>query len=84
MDELAGVPNGKNCASNQVLYHLGQRGIEWELLPTSAEGQRHGDGVLAARAGAAPAQAALGKVAEKHGVRPGGGRARHGCCAIPA
>ena len=32
MDELAGVPNGKNCASNQVLYHLGSRGIEWELL----------------------------------------------------
>ena len=32
MDELAGVPNGKNCASNQVLYHLGSRGIEWQLL----------------------------------------------------
>ena len=25
--------NGGNCASNQVLYHLGSRGIEWQLLP---------------------------------------------------
>mgnify|MGYP001335412495 CR=1 FL=1 len=33
MRELAGVPDGKSCVSNQVLYHLGSRGIEWELLP---------------------------------------------------
>jgi diketogulonate reductase-like aldo/keto reductase len=32
MDELARVPGGSNCTSNQVLYHLGSRGIEWELL----------------------------------------------------
>src|SRR4029078_1765532 len=32
MDELAGVPDGTNCSSNQVLYHLGSRGIEWQLL----------------------------------------------------
>lgn len=33
MKELMGVPNGKNCAVNQVLYHLGSRGIEYDLLP---------------------------------------------------
>lgn len=33
MRELAGVPDGKSCVSDQVLYHLGSRGIEWELLP---------------------------------------------------
>ncbi len=33
LDELAGVANGGNCASDQVLYHLGSRGIEWQLLP---------------------------------------------------
>jgi diketogulonate reductase-like aldo/keto reductase len=33
MKELAGVPNGKACVSNQVLYHLGSRGIEFDLLP---------------------------------------------------
>lgn len=33
MKELLELPNGKNCAVNQVLYHLGSRGIEYELLP---------------------------------------------------
>ena len=32
MEELARVPDGAACASNQVLYHLGERGIEWQLL----------------------------------------------------
>jgi diketogulonate reductase-like aldo/keto reductase len=34
MDELAGVPGGKACVSDQVLYHLGSRGAEWQLLET--------------------------------------------------
>lgn len=33
MREVAGAPGGRACAANQVLYHLGSRGIEWELLP---------------------------------------------------
>jgi aldehyde reductase len=33
MRELQAVQGGRNCAVNQVLYHLGSRGIEWELLP---------------------------------------------------
>lgn len=33
MQELWSVPDGKNCAVNQVLYHLGSRGIEVDLLP---------------------------------------------------
>lgn len=33
MDELAAVPGGKNCVTDQVLYHLGSRGIEFDLLP---------------------------------------------------
>jgi diketogulonate reductase-like aldo/keto reductase len=33
MDELFAIPHGARCAANQVLYHLGSRGIEWELLP---------------------------------------------------
>ncbi len=32
MSKLAEVPDGAACASNQVLYHLGERGIEWKLL----------------------------------------------------
>lgn len=33
MQELFGVPGGTACATDQVLYHLGSRGIEYDLLP---------------------------------------------------
>lgn len=33
MQELRGVPGGEACAANQLLYNLGRRGIEWDLLP---------------------------------------------------
>ena len=67
MDELAGVPNGKGCASNQVLYHLGSRGIEWELL---AKCQKAKIMVMAySPLGQGPLlrKPALGKIAAKHG-----------------
>ena len=33
MEELWAVPGGRHCAANQVLYHLGNRGVEWDVLP---------------------------------------------------
>jgi len=33
LDELAGVPRGAACAADQVLFHLGERGIERGVLP---------------------------------------------------
>jgi diketogulonate reductase-like aldo/keto reductase len=33
MEELWSVPGGKGIATNQVLYNLPRRGIEWALLP---------------------------------------------------
>lgn len=33
MQELSRVSGGKGCATDQVLYHLGSRGIEFDLLP---------------------------------------------------
>ena len=33
LDELWSVPGGDAAATDQVLYHLGRRGVEWELLP---------------------------------------------------
>ena len=33
MQELWSVPGGPAVASNQVLYNLARRGIEWDLLP---------------------------------------------------
>lgn len=37
MKELMRVPKGDHCAVNQVLYHLGSRGIEYDLLPWQKE-----------------------------------------------
>ncbi len=33
MEELFAVPDGRNCAANQVLYNLSRRGPEFSLLP---------------------------------------------------
>src|SRR5262249_30304723 len=33
MEDLFRVPNGRRCATNQVLYNLSSRGIENDLLP---------------------------------------------------
>ncbi len=37
MRELFALAEGRHCATNQVLYHLAERGIEWELLPWMRE-----------------------------------------------
>ena len=75
MRELFALPEGRRCATNQVLYHLAERGIEWELLPWMRERRIPvmaysplGQGSLlrrprliaiAKRLGATPAQVAL-------------------------
>jgi diketogulonate reductase-like aldo/keto reductase len=33
MEELWSVPGGQQVATNQVLYNLARRGVEWDLLP---------------------------------------------------
>jgi diketogulonate reductase-like aldo/keto reductase len=70
MDELRGVPNGGRCVSNQVLYHLGSRGIDYDLVDNC---KAHGEMVMAYSPlgqGAILRNAALTKVAHKHGVTP--------------
>lgn len=37
MEEAIALPGGDEIASNQVLYNLAHRGIEWDLLPWSRE-----------------------------------------------
>lgn len=37
MEELLAVPDGINCAVNQLLYNLSRRGIEYDLLPWCQE-----------------------------------------------
>jgi diketogulonate reductase-like aldo/keto reductase len=37
MRQLSALPDGQNCAANQVLYNLSTRGIEFDLLPWMTE-----------------------------------------------
>ena len=37
LEEAATLPGGQDVATNQVLYNLEQRGIEWDLLPWCRE-----------------------------------------------
>jgi diketogulonate reductase-like aldo/keto reductase len=37
MEALVALPDGRHCATNQVLYHLAERGVEWDLLPWMRE-----------------------------------------------
>jgi diketogulonate reductase-like aldo/keto reductase len=37
MEDLLRVPDGHRCATNQVLYNLNSRGIEYDLLPWCEE-----------------------------------------------
>lgn len=84
MDELAATPGGEFVQTNQVLYNLGSRGIEHDLLPRSVEdgipvmayspvgqGGLTSDGRLrgvAGRHGATPAQIALAWVLRRPNV----------------
>jgi diketogulonate reductase-like aldo/keto reductase len=70
MDELAGVPNGQNCASNQVLYHLDSRGIEWALLPKCQKAKVMVMAYSPLGQGPLLRKPALKKIADKHGTDP--------------
>jgi diketogulonate reductase-like aldo/keto reductase len=84
MEELYSVPGGKACATDQVLYNLTRRGIEWDLLPWCRkhsipimayspieQGRIPADATLqavAARLNATPLQVALAWVLAQDGV----------------
>jgi diketogulonate reductase-like aldo/keto reductase len=67
MGELAGVPNGGNCAADQVLYHLGSRGVEWQLLDTCRKSKIMVMAYSPLGQGPLLRKPALGRIAEKHG-----------------
>jgi diketogulonate reductase-like aldo/keto reductase len=84
MNQLTGIPGGRACATNQVLYNLSRRGIEFDLLPWCRsrampvmayspveQGRILGHKALkdiAQRLGATPAQVALAWVLRQAGV----------------
>jgi len=71
MDELMSVPSGDGCATNQVLYHPGSRGIEYDLLAWCA---RKKISVIAyspfGHSGTPLRSKALAEVARRHGATP--------------
>jgi diketogulonate reductase-like aldo/keto reductase len=70
MAELRRVVSGSPCLTNQVLYHLGSRSIDWDLLPQSTAA---GGTVMAYSPlgqGDILGHAALAKIAVKHGGTP--------------
>ncbi|HET7326293.1 MAG TPA: aldo/keto reductase [Nocardioidaceae bacterium] len=84
--ELGALPGGGSVATNQVLYNLSRRGIEYDLLPACRsqdvpvmayspieQGRLLGDpalGEVAARHDVGPAQVALAWVLRADGVLP--------------
>jgi diketogulonate reductase-like aldo/keto reductase len=71
MQELVKVPNGANCATDQVLYHPGSRGIEFALLPWC---RQHRIPIMAyspiGQGGQILRSPALAAVAKRHNATP--------------
>lgn len=84
MARLEQIEGGENCATNQVLYHLGSRGVEFDLMPWAEDRSMplmaysplgRGDllthpalQAVADRHAATPAQIALAAVTRQPGV----------------
>lgn len=70
MAELAGVPHGRNCVSNQVLYHLAERGIEHRLLRDAQAAKVMIMAYSPLGQGPLLRNATLGALAKKHACTP--------------
>ena len=66
MDELFEVPDGTNCATNQVLYNVTRRGPEYDLLPWMTERGMPLMAYSPIEQGRIPRRGALQKIGEKH------------------
>jgi diketogulonate reductase-like aldo/keto reductase len=70
MEELFSISGGEACATDQVLYNLTRRGIEWDLLPWC---RRNGIPVMAyspIEQGRIPARGILQSIADRHDATP--------------
>lgn len=70
MEELRRLPTGANVQTDQVLYNLTRRGIEFDLVPESA---RHGMPLMAyspVEQGRLAKDATLATIATRHGATP--------------
>ncbi len=70
MKAVAVAPSGANCRANQVLYHLGERGVEFDLIGQSAKA---GIAVMAYTplgGSAVTGHKTVAAIAKQHGVSP--------------
>lgn len=70
MEHILSLPHGKDCAANQVLYNLKERGVEFDLLPWS---MRHAMPVMAYTPigeGSLRNHPLLKRIAQKHNATP--------------
>ena len=70
MTELLGVRNGCNCAVDQVLYNLSDRGIEWDLKPKLVKNHIPVMAYCPLGEGRLLRDASLATLADRHGVTP--------------
>ena len=70
MTELLGVRNGCNCAVDQVLYNLSDRGIEWDLKPKLVKNHLPVMAYCPLGEGRLLRDASLATLADRHGVTP--------------
>jgi diketogulonate reductase-like aldo/keto reductase len=70
MEELLEVPDGGNCATNQVLYNVTRRGPEFSLIPWMAERGMPLMAYSPIEQGRLPQSGALQEIGRKHGASP--------------
>jgi diketogulonate reductase-like aldo/keto reductase len=70
MEELAGTKGGAACATNQVLYNLTRRGIEFDLMPWCRKRKMPIMAYSPIEQGRMLGHAALGEVARRHKATP--------------
>lgn len=70
MEELVDLPGGSSVTTNQVLYNLTRRGIEYDLMPWCRERQVPLMGYSPIEQGRLLKGGALKKVASRHGATP--------------
>ena len=70
LQELEGLPGGKQVASNQVLYNVTRRGIEFDLLPRTRAAGINVMAYTPIEQGRILGNAALRDIARRHGATP--------------
>lgn len=70
MEHILSLPHGKDCAANQVLYNLKDRGIEYDLIPWSERNRIPVMAYTPLGEGRLRSHKALAEIANRHDATP--------------